>query len=259
MSGSPANPRGAALVTGGSKRIGRAIVEALSREGHAVAIHANRSGAEAEALAAELAASGCRAIALTAPLEDAAAVAGLVPSAEAALGPLTLVVNNASLFEDDRIAGFEPERFDAHMAVNLRAPLIIAREFARAVRDGGARPDPSIVNIVDQRVWKLTPQHLSYTLSKVGLEAATRSLAQALAPAIRVNAVGPGPTLPSTVDGPERFLQEAAGTLLARAVAPEDIAQAVLFLARARNVTGQMIAVDAGQHLAWRTPDIVGE
>ncbi len=243
----------AALVTGGAVRIGAAICRRLAADGYAVAIHCNRSREDADALAAQLRMSGVAAAVVRADLADAAAVAGMVSEARAAVGPLSLLVNNASLFEDDRVAALDAGLWDRHFAVNLRAPCLLASDFAAQVEGS----DPSVVNVIDQRVWKLTPQFFSYTLSKSALWTATRTLAQALAPRIRVNGVGPGPTLANIHDGQEGFSQEASAVPLGHGGTPDEIADAVAWLARARSVTGQMIAVDGGQHLGWRTPDVI--
>ncbi len=244
--------RGAALVTGGARRIGRAIVLGLAHRGHDVAIHYGTSRAEAEALAEEVRALGRRAVAVVADLTDEARVRALVPAAAAALGPLSVLVNNASVFEDDRIGDLSRAGWDRHMETNLRAPVVLAEAFAAQAPDGSA-----IVNLLDQRVLKPDPRFLSYALSRNGLWWATRTLAQALAPRIRVNGVGPGPTLASIHQSAEDFAAEAAAVPLGHGADPEDIAAAVLYLIDARAVTGQMIAVDGGQHLAWRTPDIL--
>ncbi len=243
-----------ALVTGGAKRIGRAIVERLARSGYDVAIHCNGSRAEAEALATSLNASSIRARVFSADLADPLAVAELVPNVQAELGLVTLLVNNASIFEIDDIRGIEVPTWNRQFSVNLRAPTVLSGAMANALPDGWSG---AIVNIIDQRVWKLTPQYFSYTLTKSALWTATQTMAQALAPRIRVNAVGPGPTAANIHDGEALMAAEAAGTLLQDRISPEEIAEAVLFLATARSITGQMIAVDSGQHLAWRTPDIV--
>jgi len=244
-----------ALVTGGARRIGRAIVERLAGAGYAVAIHHGDSHEEADALLETLEAGGAKACLLTADLVDPAAVAGLIPAAEAALGPVTLLVNNAASFVADDVRSLDIAAWDRQFSINLRAPSQLIGIMAERLP---ADAKGAVVNIVDQRVWKLTPQYYSYTLTKSALLTATRTLAQALAPRIRVNAVGPGPTFPNSYDGIDRLDQEAAGTLLGHRVPSGDIAEAVLYLARASSVTGQMIAVDAGQHLGWRTPDIVG-
>jgi NAD(P)-dependent dehydrogenase (short-subunit alcohol dehydrogenase family) len=247
-----AEHRKVAVVTGGAKRVGAAIVEALAAEGYAVVIHCNTSRDEAEALAARI---GARAAVVSADLADPVAVAGLLAEAAQPFGPPTLLVNSASVFLADTLHTIDVPTWNRQFSVNIRAPSVLAKEFAALLPEG---EDGQIVNIIDQRVWKLTPQFYSYTLSKAALWAATRTMAQTLAPMIRVNAVGPGPVLPNVHDGIELFLEEAAGTPLGRSVAPEEIAAAVVYLAGARSVTGQMIAVDAGQHMGWRTPDVVG-
>lgn len=244
-----------ALVTGGARRIGRAIVTRLASAGYAVAIHHGDSREEAESLAAELQAAGSDCCTLAADLADAQATTALIPAAAAALGPVTLLVNSAASFIDDDVRSLDVAAWDRQFAINLRAPSLLIGAFARQLPTDASG---AVVNIVDQRVWKLTPQYYSYTLTKAALLTATQTLAQALAPRIRVNAVGPGPTFPNAYDGPALMEQEAAATLLARKVSPDEIADAVLYLAQARSVTGQMIAVDAGQHLGWRTPDIIG-
>jgi NAD(P)-dependent dehydrogenase (short-subunit alcohol dehydrogenase family) len=245
----------AALVTGGARRIGLRISERLAGAGYAVVLHCSvASKDEAERAAARIEAAGGRAAALSLDLSDAAATSVLIAKAGALFGPLTLLVNNASVFKDDGALDFDIEGFDRHFAVNLRAPAVLARDFARQAPEGACA---SIVNIIDQRVLRLTPQFFSYTLSKAALWAATLTMAQAFAPqGVRVNAVGPGPVFPNASEGEAGFKREVQGLPLGRAVDPDDIADAVLYLARARNVTGQMIAVDAGQHLAWNTTDI---
>lgn len=244
-----------ALVTGGAQRIGLRIVERLAAEGYAVAIHCRRSADEAERSADRIRRSGGEAAVVQGDLADAAAVERLVPEAVRALGPLTLLVNNASEFEPDEVETLTQERWDRHFAVNLRAPAFLARDFAHQLPAEG---QGCIVNIVDQRVWKLTPQFFSYTLTKAALFTATQTMAQALAPRIRVNAIGPGPTLSNVRQGDEDFDKQSNAVLLGHGGTPDEIADAVLYLAKAGSVTGQMIAVDGGQHLAWETPDVAG-
>ncbi|WP_395946044.1 SDR family oxidoreductase [Brevundimonas sp.] len=245
------NPgRGVALVTGGAKRIGRAVCLTLAKAGFDVAIHHNASAEAARVLAEEIEALGRRAALVRADLADETQVRALVPAAVEALGEVTVLVNNASVFEDDRIGGLTRAGWDKHIETNLRAPIVLAEAFAAQTSQG------SIVNLLDQKVLKPDPRFFSYSLSRNGLWWATQTLAQALAPGIRVNGVGPGPTLPSIHQTPEEFAAEARGTLLQRPGSPEAVAEAVLWLIDARMVTGQMIAVDGGQHLAWRTPDI---
>lgn len=224
----------------------------LARAGFDVAIHHNNSEADAADAVREIEALGRRAVALQADLSDEAAARRLVPDAAAVLGPLTLLVNNASVFEDDRVGALTRDSWDRHIDTNLRAPIVLAEAFAAQAPEGS-----SIVNLLDQRVRKPDPRFFSYGLSRAGLWWATRTLAQALAPRIRVNGVGPGPTLPSIHQTPEDFADEARNTLLRRPGDPLQVARAVLYLVDASLVTGQMIAVDGGQHLGWLTPDIV--
>jgi NAD(P)-dependent dehydrogenase (short-subunit alcohol dehydrogenase family) len=240
-----------ALVTGAGRRIGAVIAAELARAGFDVAIHYGRSRDEAEAVAETVEGCGRRAAMIDCDLAREAEVERLVDRAVDAIGPLEVLVNNASVFLEDAWDADDRTAWDAHMEINLRAPLVLARAFAAQ-----AKGPASIVNIVDQRVLKPTPEFFSYSVSKAALWFATRTLAQALAPNIRVNAVGPGPTLASIHQTPEAFAAEAAGVLLQRRSTPEEIAKAVLYLVDATSVTGQMIAVDAGQHLGWRTPDV---
>jgi len=243
--------RGAALVTGAGHRIGRAIALRLAQAGFDIAIHYRSDAAAAAAVVSAVQALGRRGAALHADLADEAAARNLIALAAQALGPLNVLVNSASAFEDDRAGRLGRATWDLHFETNLRAPLVLAEAFAEQAQDGA-----SIINILDQRVWKPTPQFFSYALSKSALWSATRMLAQAWAPRIRVNGVGPGPTLASTHQNAESFAAEAAGTLLGRSVDPAEVADAVVWLVDARAVTGQMIAVDSGQHLGWRTPDV---
>jgi NAD(P)-dependent dehydrogenase (short-subunit alcohol dehydrogenase family) len=247
--------RGAALVTGAGRRIGRALALEAARAGFDVAVHYRTAAGDARAVANEIAALGRKAVTLDAELTNEAQTAGLVARAAQALGPVTLLVNSASTFEDDRLATATRASWDAHLDANLRAPIVLAQAFAAALP---AATPGLIVNIVDQRVLRPNPQFFSYSLSKAGLWWATQTLAQDLAPAIRVNAIGPGPVLASVHQAPGEFEREAAGTPLERAVSPGEIAAALRYLIDAPSVTGQMIAVDAGQHLGWRTPDIIG-
>ncbi len=248
----PAARRGAALVTGGGKRIGRAICLELARAGFDLAIHYRSSAEEADAVADAARAMGRRAATVRANLAVEAETRTLIPAALEAVGPLAVLVNNASVFEDDRVGALGRATWDAHLETNLRAPVVLAEAFAAQAADGGC-----IINLLDQRVLKPDPRFFSYALSRNALWWATRTMAQALAPRIRVNGVGPGPTLPSIHQSEADFAAEVAGTLLARPGSPEAVASAVRWLADAELVTGQMIAVDGGQHLGWRTPDIV--
>ncbi len=238
----------AVLVTGAAKRLGRAIALRLARDGYDVAIHYRSSKPEAEAMAAEIKALGRRTALVDGELSKEAEVATIVPRASAALGGLTALVNSASVFEDDRVETATRASWDKHIDTNLRAPLVLAQAFAKQLPPGAKG---GIVNIIDQQVLNLTPQFLSYTVSKAGLWTLTRTLAQALAPAIRVNAVAPGPSLKAERQSQENFDAHVKATLLQRPSEPQDIAGAVAYLLAAPAVTGQMIVVDSGQHLAW--------
>ncbi len=243
-----------ALITGSARRVGAVIARRLALDGYAVVVHANESLDDAELLVADLRRQGAKASVVAGNLAHASDRNRLIAQAAACFGPLSLLVNSASIFNSDRVANFTDEAFDAHMRVNLLAPLRLSSDFAAQVLAGS---NASIINLVDHRVLKLTPQHFTYTLSKVALHGATITMAQALAPHIRVNAIGPGPTLPNPHDGEQGLLHEASGVPLGHRVDPEDIAEAVLYLARAKSVTGEMIAVDSGQHIGWQTPDII--
>lgn len=243
----------AVLVTGAARRLGRAIALDLGRNGWAIALHYNGSSAQAEETAQAVRATGARAGLVQADLSREADTQGLVDRAAAAVGPLSALVNCASLFENDDWTNTTRESWDRHMDVNLRAPFVLAQQFARALPQDG---HGAIVNIVDQRVLKPTPQFLSYSLSKAGLYWLTTTLAQALAPRIRVNAVGPGPTMINARQSEEDFRRQREATLLGTGAEPADVCAAVRYLLETPAVTGQMIAVDGGQHLAWQTPDV---
>ncbi len=248
--------RPVALVTGGARRVGAVIARVLAEAGYAVVVHARASIDEAAALAANLVSNGAKATALRADLALPSERDSLMARAHDCFGPVSLLVNSAAIFHSDGLMDFSDARLMDHMTVNLLAPLRLARDFAVQARPAS---NASIVNIVDHRVLKLTPQHFSYTLSKAALYAATVTMAQELAPHIRVNAVGPGPTLPNSHDGERGLQHEASGVPLRHLVDPHDIAEAVLYLARAKSVTGDMIAVDSGQHIGWQTPDIIAD
>lgn len=244
----PAPSHPVALITGAARRIGRAIAFDMARNGYAVGVHYRNSRAEAEALVGEIAGNGGKAVALDADLADTKAVARLVERCGEALGaPPCCLVNNASEFLLDSIDTLTEDLWDTHQTINLKAPVFLAQSMLHNLP-----PDVegNIVNIIDQRVWKLTPDFFSYTISKAGLWTATRTLAQALAPRIRVNAIGPGPVLQSVHQTPDDFAAEQSSTLLKRGPSPEEIAAAVRFILATPSMTGQMIALDAGQHLS---------
>jgi NAD(P)-dependent dehydrogenase (short-subunit alcohol dehydrogenase family) len=237
-----------ALVTGGARRIGRAIALTLAAHGWDVAVHYGGSRDDAEALAAEIKQHERRATALAADLTRETEVASLVPRAIEAIGPLTLLVNNASVFERDDAMTVTRASWDRHIETNLRAPFVLMQDFARQLP---ADADGSVVNILDERVWNLTPYFVSYTVSKAGLWTLTQTMALALAPRIRVNGIGPGPTLPSSRQSDEQFRRQVELLPLQRGTSPDEIARAVMFILESPAMTGQMIALDGGQHLNW--------
>lgn len=236
-----------ALITGAARRIGRAIALDLATHGWRVGIHYRRSKDEAEALAAEINRQGGQAVALSANLADAADVESLIPRCAAAIGAPTCLVNNASEFFLDTIGSVTPAGWDTHLDINLKAPVFLAQALFSNLPAG---TEGNVINIIDQRVWRPTPDFFSYTISKAGLWTATQTLAQALAPHVRVNAIGPGPVLQSIHQTPADFTAEALTTPLQRGPSLSEIAAAVRFILATPSMTGQMIALDGGQHLA---------
>ncbi|MFD1912723.1 SDR family oxidoreductase [Halodurantibacterium flavum] len=256
---------GRALVTGAGQRLGQAMAIYLAGRGLDVAVHYAGSADGAEATARAVRDAGCKAAVLQADLLQEQEAQALLPRAAKALGgPLTVLVNNASIFEYDNFRTATRESWDRHMESNLRAPFVLTQAFAAQAPDPltDARGEPVaqglIVNMVDQRVLKLTPEFASYTIAKMGLWALTQTAARALAPRVRVNAIGPGPTLQGAQQKEEQFRRQRAGTVLQRGSNPEDITAALGYFLDAPGVTGQLICTDGGQHLAWQTPDIVG-
>lgn len=244
--------RGNALVTGAARRIGREIAIALAGDGWTVGIHHRDSEADADELCAELTGAGKRAYVVAADLADDAAVDGLVGNAADAGGPVICLVNNASVFEHDTIETLTRESWDSHLNINLWAPLRLSQAMAAALPDGQFG---NIVNIADQRVVSIPPGFLSYTISKAGMWAMTQSLALELAPRIRVNAIGPGPTLPSPRQSAEQFAAQAQRVPLGHGADPSEIAEGVRYILSSSSLTGQLIALDGGQHLGWEFPE----
>jgi len=242
-----AAPQQTALVTGAARRIGRAIARDLAAHGWRVAIHYRSSRAEAEGLAAEIRAAGGEATALAANLADIEEVRSLIARCSDVLGPPTCLVNNASEFLLDTITSLTPADWDTHLDINLKAPVFLAQALYLALPDG---VEGNVINICDQRVWRPTPQFFSYTISKTGLWTATQTLAQAMAPRVRVNAIGPGPVLKSVHQTEKDFAVEMAATPLKRGPTLQEIAAAVRFILATPSMTGQMIALDGGQHLS---------
>lgn len=243
-----------AVITGGASRIGTAIAEDLAAHGWTLVLHAHRNAGNARTLAERLRASGTHVEVVTADLTDISEARSFIGRAAEPFGPPDVLVNNASIFEDDGIGNLDPDRYDAHFNIHTRAPVFLADAFAAELP---AAQTGLIVNIIDQRVWKLTPQALSYTLSKAALWAATQTLAQALAPRIRVNAIGPGPSFRNERQTQAEFDRQYHAVPLGSGPTPEEFGRTIRFLLESKSVTGQMIAVDGGQHLAWQTDDVI--
>ncbi len=254
-----------ALVTGAGKRLGRAMAIHLAHQGYDVAVHFASSAEDAAQTCTAICNLGRLAVALQADLLDEAQVQGLVARAVAALGgPLTVLINNASIFEYDTMATATRTGWDRHMESNLRAPFVLIQNFAAQCppvgqdEEGAPLASGLVVNMIDQRVWKPTPEFMTYSLAKAGLWALTRTAAQALAPKIRVNAIGPGPTIKGVRQSEDHFARQRQSTLLERGANPSDVTAALGFFLNSPSVTGQMVATDGGQHLAWKTPDVLG-
>ncbi len=243
----------AALVTGAAKRIGRAIAMGLAADGWRVAVHFRADAGAAEATVADIRKAGGFAVAVQADLADAQSLDALIPNAAAAVGPLSCLVNNASVFENDRMEDFTRDTIGKTLAVNLLAPALLTQAFARQLPKA---MQGNVINILDQRVWRLTPRYISYTLSKSALWTLTQTMAMALAPRVRLNGIGPGPVLPNASQDDVQFAKQAGSTILGVGPSLDEIMSAVRFILASPSMTGQMIALDGGQHLAWETPDM---
>ncbi len=254
-----------ALVTGAGKRLGRAMALELARQGHDIAVHYHSSEAGAEAVAEEIRALGRNAVTLQADLLDEEAVTPLIPAAADALGgAMTVLVNSASVFDYDTLKSATRSSWDRHFESNLRAPFVLTQALAAQVPDpvqdenGEPLAQGLVVNMIDQRVRKLTPEFMTYTLAKMGLWAFTQTAAQALAPRVRVNGIGPGPTMQAARQSDAHFAAQRAATVLERGANVSDITGALAYFLHAPAVTGQLLCVDGGQHLCWQTPDVLG-
>lgn len=257
---------GAALVTGGGKRLGRAMALYLAERGLDVAVHYNSSAEAAEEVAGDIRALGRKVAIVQADLTVESEMQALVPAAADAVGqPLTVLVNSASIFEHDNIETATRDSWDRHIESNLRAPFVLTQKFAAQAPEpeiGGYWNEPTaralVVNMVDQRVRKLTPEFMTYTIAKMGLWAFTQTAAQALAPKVRVNAIGPGPTMQGVRQSEQHFANQREATIMNRGADPSDITHALGYFLDAPAVTGQLLCIDGGQHLAWKTPDVLG-
>lgn len=247
------------LITGAARRIGRALALDFAAQGWTVAAHYNTSSKEIESLTAEIASAGGKAKAFQADLAVEAEVQALIPAIVEEFGPLGCLVNNASTFEHDTLATASRETWDQHIEPNLRAPLVLAQGLAgtlkeRTEADSHGNPVPLngvVINMIDQRVWNPTPHYLSYALSKAGLWALTKSLAIELAPRIRVNGIGPGPALANSRQTADEFAAQCASMPLGIGTSPDEICAAARFILNTASMTGQMIALDGGEHLGW--------
>jgi len=256
---------GLALVTGAADRLGRAMALKLADMGFDLVVHYGSSSEAAGETVKLIEAKGRKAVAVQADLLDMDAVAALVPEATKAMGqPLTVLINNASIFEYDTLQSATREGWDRHMGSNFQAPFLLTQAFARqapaVAKDQNGEPiaQAAIINMIDQRVRKLTPEFMTYTLAKMGLWALTQTSAQALAPSIRVNAIGPGPTMQGIRQSDDHFARQRAATILERGSNPEDITAAMEYILKSPALTGQLICIDGGQHLGWRTADVLG-
>ena len=242
------------LVTGAAIRIGRAMALDLATRGWRVVVHCNKSSAQARDLARHICESGGQAMAVEADLSQPDAADRLFDACASWHGTITCLINNASVFENDDLTTVTAQGWDEHLNVNLRAPVLLSQAFARQCPDDA---DGVIINMIDQRAWRLTPHFFSYTIAKSALWTATQTMAQALAPEIRVNGIGLGPTMANKRQSSDDFDRQAKAVPLGHGPTPEEICGAVQFILSSRSLTGQMIALDGGQHLAWQTPDVV--
>lgn len=247
--------KGVAIVTAAGRRIGKAIASDLGRFGYDVAVHFHSSADEAEAVVREIRESGTRAATFQADLSKPDATLALVPRVAADLGPVTCLVNNASIFEADDITSVTPESWDAHLGINLRAPVLLSRAVADQMPND---VQGNIINLIDERVWRPNPQFLSYFASKYGLWGLTQTMAQGLGAQLRVNGIGPGPTVKNKRQTDEKFAEVQSLLPLGYGPTFEEICRTVRFILDTPSMTGQMIALDSGQHLAWQTPDVMG-
>ena len=243
------------IITGGATRIGAAIAESLASHNNQITIHYNKSKEKAEKLKKILEKKGSKVFLIKADLNKISELNKIIKFANVKMKGVNCLINNASLFENDNIKNFSIKGWDKHININLKAPAILIKQFAKIV---SKNIKANIINIVDQRVFKLTPYFLSYTLSKTGLYTLTKTSAMSLAPNIRVNGIAPGPTVKNKRQSAKNFKKQYLSTLLKKSVDTKEISSAIKFLITNKSITGQVIAIDSGQNLNWKTPDIIG-
>ena len=242
------------IITGGATRIGAAIAKKLSGQNNEILIHYNRSKSKAEKLKKDLSKNGTKIYLVKGDLKKDTDIKKIIKFAKLKLKFFDCLVNNASVFENDKLENFSLDSWSKHIRTNLRAPALLSKEFAKNVKG----KNNNILNIIDQRVFKLTPYFFSYTLSKTGLYTLTKTSAMSLSPNIRVNAIAPGPTIKNQRQSEKHFKKQYLATPLKRQVDVEQICNAVDFFIKNRSITGQVLAIDSGQNLNWQTPDIMG-
>jgi NAD(P)-dependent dehydrogenase (short-subunit alcohol dehydrogenase family) len=243
------------LITGSSQRIGKAVCLYFAKKGWNIAIHFNKSKKKAEILKKEIERYGVKCVYIQGNLLNAKIIKGLIASVKKKLGNIDCIINNASIFNNDSILNFSKKSWNEHIKINLFAPAIFIKEFSKIKNPS---QNKSIINILDQRIFKLTPYFFSYTISKTGLHILTKTAAMKLAPKIRVNAIAPGPVFKNIRQTQKHFNKQSKNTLLGKSVKIEDICKTAYLLANSKTITGQVIAVDSGQSLNWKTPDIMG-
>jgi len=241
------------ILTGGATRIGAAIAEKISGPNKEIIIHFNKSKSKAESLKRKLQNYGTKVYLVKGDFSKEKNVKKFIKLAKSKLKYFDCLINNASLFENDKLKNFNTKSWEKHLSVNLRAPAILSKEFSKNVKG----KNNNIINIIDQRVFKLTPYFFSYTISKTGLFALTKTSAMSLAPNIRVNGIAPGPTIKNKRQSEKHFRKQYLATTLKRQVSVQEICNAVDFFIKNSSITGQVLAIDSGQSLNWQTPDII--
>jgi len=243
------------LITGASQRIGKELCLYFAKMGWNIAIHFNKSKKQANVLKKEIERYGVKCVCIQANLLNTKTIKKIIDTSNKSLGSINCIINNASIFNNDNILNFNEKSWNEHIKINLLAPATFIKEFSKIKN---LSENKSIINILDQRIFKLTPYFFSYTISKTGLHTITKTAAMKLAPTIRVNAIAPGPVLKNKRQTEKHFNKQSKNTLLSKTVKIEDICKTAYLLANSETITGQIIAVDSGQSLNWKTPDMIG-